>query len=467
MQRFVTSVLSLAAIALIYCVQRAARTLGATAELVTPKNFPPPGSKTEPPRSLTGRLHARNKRVFEKLSDPAVVLYLALEEMLSKLLSWIFYPFAGRSARLGQNYALQQLALAASAVGPERSIVVQQAQNTRYVFVLVRNNPEFLGIPKTGEFDLSAMLERAYGIGAFENIWSVEGLGHVYTQRAWAMKWKADGDATGILTDGQAASLPAKSLTMMHAGLGLGFAESLIKHLNPASTRRELESVLNLYIQLCQRNSRLGYVGCALESLGLVTRCFNYPLVRPIHETLAEVDPLAWEYFWRGAGRAIYFSPAHLLQPVYSPWIAAHQEAPDRRVLDILKSGLSWPANIVNMRTPQVFLAFLRRYGTDEGNHAAIINGVAASTTMAVDITPGHPVVEAYLDYVPETSDHEMRRLWEMLVHEPVQNAVKRYQPVLSRHNMLQEVFRFQDLEALVSGLELGDAAHGEMTSVA
>jgi hypothetical protein len=362
---------------------------------------------------------------------------------------------------------MQQIALAKSALGSERSVAIQQAQNTRYVFVLVRNNPEFLGIPNTGEFDLAAMLERAYGIGAFENIWSVEGLGHVYTQRTWAMKWNAANDAAGILTDGQAAHLPTKSLTMMHAGLGLGFAESLIKHINPASSRWELETVLSLYIELCKRNSRAGYVGCALESLGLVTRCFNFPLVGPVHETLAELDPLAWEYFWRGAGRAIYFSPAHLLQPLYSPWIAAHQEAPNARILDILKSGLSWPANIVNMRTPEVFTAFIRRYGIDEHNHRAIINGVAASTTMALDITPGHPVVQTYLNYVPETADPDIRRLWEILVRDPVQKAVSRYQPVLSRHAMMEEVFRFQDLDVLVDRLEAGNAAPVELPGVA
>jgi len=44
-------------------------------------------------------------------------------------------------------------------------------------------------------------------------------------------------------------------------------------------------------------------------------------------------------------------------------------------------------------------------------------------------------------------------------VHDPVHNAVHRYQPVLKKHKMLDQVFRFQDLEALVSKLEAQDAA--------
>jgi len=62
---------------------------------------------------------------------------------------------------------------------------------------------------------------------------------------------------------------------MMHAGLGLGLAESLMKQLTPDSSKKETERVVRAFIKLCQNNSRPGYVGCALESLGLVTRCFT------------------------------------------------------------------------------------------------------------------------------------------------------------------------------------------------
>ena len=91
--------------------------------------------------------------------------------------------------------------------------------------------------------------------------------------------------------------MPDKSLCMMHAGLGLCVAESLMKQLTPDSTIKETERVLKLFIKLCNNNSRPGYVGCALESLGLVTRCFNYPMVDLVQSTLANLDPVAWEFF--------------------------------------------------------------------------------------------------------------------------------------------------------------------------
>jgi len=224
--------------------------------------------------------------------------------------------------------------------------------------------------------------------------------------------------------------------------------------LTPDSTTKDTERVLKTFIKLCQNNSVPGYVGCALESLGLVTRCFNFPMVTKVQEVLADVDENAWEFFWRGAGRALYFSPGHMVQPLYSPWIAAEQEAPDDRVLKILKAGISWPTNIVNMRSPEIFEDLIRRRGADEEDAGTIAHGVAASTTMAMDITPNHPLVMEYLDYVPSSSDPKVRDRWKKMVHDQVYNAVHRYQPVLRAHNMMDQVFRFQDLGALVDRLD-------------
>jgi hypothetical protein len=173
-----------------------------------------------------------------------------------------------------------------------------------------------------------------------------------------------------------------------------------------------------------------------------------------VQKVLADVDEIAWEFFWRGAGRALYFSPGHMVQPLYSPWIAAEQEAPSQRALNILKAGISWPTNIVNMQTPEIFEDLIRRRGADEETAGTIAHGVAASTTMAMDITPNHPVVASYLKYVPKSSDPKVRDLWKKLVHDPAHNAKHRYQPVLHAHGMMDQVFRFQDLEALVSRLE-------------
>jgi len=45
---------------------------------------------------------------------------------------------------------------------------------------------------------------------------------------------------------------------MMHAGLGLCFAESLMKQLTLGSSTQEVERVLRAFIKLCNNNSRRG-----------------------------------------------------------------------------------------------------------------------------------------------------------------------------------------------------------------
>jgi hypothetical protein len=461
MREIASSVISYTLANVLYTGQEFAKMSGASASLVKPKNPPAPGSTGEEPSSISAYLYKKTKETTEKFGDPAAVAFIAGDEYQSKGVDFVFDLLSPSS--LSPVYwwkvvsrLASQGSLAVDALGTRQSLYAKQAQNTRYIFTLVRNNPEKLGIPKSGPFDLAIYMDKAYGIGDFENIWSVEGLGHVYTQRTWSGR----DDAEGIMMEGQAAHMPEKSLTMMHAGLGLCIAESLMKQLTPDSTVRETERVLKTFIKLCENNSREGYVGCALESLGLVTRCFNYPMVDLVQRVLANVDETAWEFFWRGAGRALYFSPGHMLQPLFSPWIAAEQEAPNDRAHKILKAGISWPTNIVNMRQPEIFEDLIKRRGAAEENEGTIRHGVAASTTMAMDITPHHPVVKEYLEYVPASTDPEVQRLWTKLVHEPAYNAVHRYQPILKKHKMLDQVFRVQDLDALVDSLEATPEKH-------
>jgi hypothetical protein len=444
----------------LYTGQEIAKIAGFPEKHVNPKNPPAPGPDGEDPKTFSGQLYRSTKRTVEKFGDPAAVMFIAGDEYQTKAVDMMFDVLTLKAMDPAYwvkvtDHLLTQGKLAADAtLGQQEGIHSQQAKNTRNVFTLVRNNPERIGIPKSGEFDLATFMDKAYAIGDYENIWSVEGLGHVYSLRTWDLQWDCSEDAHGILIDGQAASMPDKSLTMMHAGLGLCLAESLMKQLTPDSSTKETERVLKAFIKLCQNNSRPGYVGCALESLGLVTRCFNYPMVGLVEKVLADINETAWEFFWRGAGRALYFSPGHMVQPLYSPWIAAEAEAPNDRVLNILKAGISWPTNIVNMKKPAIFEDLIKRRGEEEEEAGTIAHGVGASTTMAMDITPNHPLVKEYLAYVPASSDQKVKDRWKKMVHDPVYKAVHRYQPVLKAHNMMDQVFRFQDLDALVDRLD-------------
>jgi hypothetical protein len=469
MRELVTSFASFCLAKTLYVCQQSAKTLGASPDMVNPKNAPAPGLDAKP-ATLTGRLYHSAKKTAEDFGDPAAAAFLAGDEYLSKAVDAAFNVVSSPRGFRPYWFSLPgqvvtQAGLAAATVGPQRALFQQQMENTRFIFTLVRNNQEEIGIPKTGEFDLAEFVGKAYGVGDFESIWTVEGLGHVYSQRTWILKHNASEHAHGILTEGQAIGLPDKSLTMMHAGLGLCFAESLMKQLTLGSSTQEVERVLKAFIKLCNNNSLPGYVGCALESLGLVTRCFNYTMVGLVQRVLADVDPIAWEFFWRGAGRAFYFSPLHMLQSVFSPWIAAEMEAPNEQAFKSLKAGITWATNVVNMRQPEIFEDLIKRRGAEEEAAGTIRHGVAASTTMAMDIMPNHPVVKAYLEYTPKSQDPKVQALWEKLVHEPVYRAVHRYQPILKRHKMLDQVFRFQDLDALVDKLEASETVPGTQSA--
>ena len=470
MRELATSVMSYLFAQTLYTGQEIAKVVGVSHKHVTAKNPPAPGRDGENPSTLSGQLYRDTKKTVEKFGDPAAVMFIAGDEYQTKAINAFFDVISLKA--LNPNYWVeatdhlitQTRLTAAATIGKEEALYTQQAKNTRYIFTLVRNNPEELGIPKDGEFDLADFMQKAYNVGDFEAIWTVEGLGHVYSQRTWRMKWDCSPDAEGILTEGQAANIPAKAQTMMHAGLGLAVAESLMRQLTPSSPTREVERVLRTFIKLCENNSVPGYVGCALESLGLVTRCFNYPMVPLVQRVLADVDDTAWEFFYRGAGRALYFSPGHMVQPLFSPWIAAEQEAPNERAHNILKAGISWPSNIVNMRTPAIFEDLIVRRGAAEERAGTIAHGVAASTTMACDITPQHPLVKEYIDYVPQSTDPKVRELWNKMVREPAYKALHRYQPVLHKHKMMDQVFRFQDLDALVNRLDPPAAKTGPAT---
>src|SRR5579859_4022249 len=229
MRGFASSVISYTLANVLYTGQQVAKLTGVPASLVNPKNPPAPGSTGEDPTTISAYLYKKTKETAEKFGDPAAVAFMAGDEYQSKALDFVFELLSPSSLSsvywskiVGRLASQGKMAVGALA---DQTLFAKQAKNTSYIFALVRNNTEKLGIPECGAFDLAHFIDKAYGIGDFENIWTVEGLGHVYAQRTW----NGRDDAEGIMIEGQAAHMPDKSFTMMHAGLGLCLAESLMK----------------------------------------------------------------------------------------------------------------------------------------------------------------------------------------------------------------------------------------------
>jgi hypothetical protein len=157
MRKFTTSLFSFILAAVLYALQQTAKLFRAPSEIVDPKNPPAPGFTGEKPRSPASYLYRGARRLFELFGDPAAVIFLALDELQCKLVDLIFDPYAGklRVWRMLPRNLMHQCVLAVAAVGGQRAPNIQEAKNTRYIFLIVRNNPEKLGIPKAGEFDLA------------------------------------------------------------------------------------------------------------------------------------------------------------------------------------------------------------------------------------------------------------------------------------------------------------------------
>jgi hypothetical protein len=335
----------------------------------------------------------------------------------------------------------------------------QELKNNYEVFNLVKNSSSLLNLPAEGkDFDLGEAIEKAYGLGEYPNLWAVEGLGHDYALTFFPL-WGKGQRVRGILTDGQAGALPDKSLTMMHAGLGLAFAEKLMNRITPYSPAGDVRGVLQEFVTLVKDNARNGYEGAAYESLGLVTRFWHSQMVNIVGERMGEVEPAAVSYFWHGVGRAYYFLPIYFVPGLLSPWPAVERDAPHELARLNMTAGLAWAMAIVNVRQPKIMESFLKYQGEQVARTPAFSDGVMSALIMGIDITPGDVYIGSFLQYTPDSRDQRTAELWNRLVGRPGSLAVNRYHPVLKKHRRLGEVFRYQDLSELVARLDGGRRA--------
>src|ERR1041385_4443092 len=141
----------------------------------------------------------------------------------------------------------------------DAQLAAEQLRNSVEVYNLVRNVGSLLHIPPGAQcIDLGKRIEQAYALGQYPDLWAVEGLGHDYAMTFFP-RWGKGRHVRGILTDEKAAVLPDKSLTMMHAGMGLAFAQQLLTRITPYSSGAEVAGGLEAFVRLVTDNSRAGY----------------------------------------------------------------------------------------------------------------------------------------------------------------------------------------------------------------
>jgi hypothetical protein len=337
-------------------------------------------------------------------------------------------------------------AIDALATGDARGLLKEQFQNTGDVIGFVNHVDAPDHLAADGTYPLEEMVARCYLRGDYPALWLVEGLGERYAHAHMANA----GHVRGLLTSGKGAALQDRTRLMMHAGIGIAFAKHAIAGLTPWSSETKVTAALRVFLDLVRDNSMPGYEGAALESLGLVTRTWHTQLVGMIANHLLALDADAVEFYWHGAGRAMYFSPMYMI-PGLSPWEAAEQEPPDDTARRNARAGVAWAFTIVNIRQPGIAANFLRHKADRISGNGAYTNGVCSTLVMAGDMVPGHKYVAEFCRFRPEASEPALVKAWDRHIGHDVGEKVDRYRRALTTHHMLGEVFRCHDLDEFVA----------------
>ncbi|HEY3132559.1 MAG TPA: hypothetical protein VGL91_24130 [Acidobacteriota bacterium] len=335
--------------------------------------------------------------------------------------------------------------------GRDSAVARKNAQNNAYIMELVARVTSIL--PPRGTYvPLVELVEKCYAMGSFPALWAVEGLGHYYGDTFY----DRGEPLSNLLTDPKVTGLPSKSLTMLHAGIGLAFADHGLKHLTPESPAAQIRKALTEFLDHCRNSSREGYAGAAIESLGLVTRFFHgLKMAFAVDRHLSELSPQSVGYFWHGAGRAIYFLPPNLLPGLGTPWravIACHREPPHELARQNMLAGLAWATTLVNMRQPKIMASMLKYHGKEFVDDDAFSNGVVSATIMRYDTSPDDPYIAPFLTYRP--SDPGLANVWDDLISTPCRDGIDRLHGVLKEHRSLEAVFQYQSLTGVVDKLE-------------
>ncbi len=325
-------------------------------------------------------------------------------------------------------------ALRLASPGTEGGVARRELANKLEVYRLVKGVRARLGLPPRGRrFDLGRYVEAAYELDEYSALWAVEGLGHDY-----AGSFLHEEEPRGILRDPAFQKLPSTSLPMLHAGLGLAFAEHLLGTVSPSSPRREVRRMVERFVTLCRESSLPEHLDTALESLGLETRCFFPDLVPVVERELVEMgDSRLLGFYWHGVGRGIYFVPVSFVPGYSSIWPAirmSQRESPHDLARHHSLAGVSYAFALVNMSDPAILESLLGHHG-GELRGTAFADGLAASLSMRQEITPDAAVLRDFIAHRPAGS---VEPLWQEMVRRPcVQGARRREGAVAGLYSSL------------------------------
>lgn len=314
-----------------------------------------------------------------------------------------------------------------------------EMRNQLEIYLLVYDAAGRLGIRPEDRIPLATMVDRADSLGPFLALWAIEGLGHVYGQQAL----QDTPSPRALLTGPEAGTVRPGALPMLHAGIGLAFAQAQLAPVTRDNAATSLGPAIRDFVGLCRANSRPGLVGAAYESLGLMAQSFHPDLVAVIDRVLQRSADDLLGYFWHGVGRAIYFALRNLIPCAEIDWTGSPRAAPHEIGRLNITAGLAWAVNLVNMRQPAIMERLLERQGDVLSMNPAFAGGVGASTVIRRETTPDAPFLDAFLHHRPDRDAPDLVRLWEREVRSPSEQALSCVRRSLVPADQLGEFFRF------------------------
>jgi hypothetical protein len=390
-------------------------------------------------RSMAARLDGRLAATFARADDfqravvdfTAALLTLDPSGMLASS-----GPFLGPVASVLDPVIA---AIGRAVPGAEAEVRWSELRNKIEIYALVADVESRIGVSPVQRKPLPELVSRSYELGPFLALWAVEGIGHVYGDQAL----QDTSTPSGLLSGREGDAAGPNAQLMLHAGIGLAFAQSLLAGLTLANAPDRLPDIIPRFVSLCRENSRPGYVGAAYESLGLVTRTFHQDLIGDVDRELQRSAGDLIGYFWHGVGRAIYFAPRNFLPCAEIDWSGIQSLAPHEVGRLNITAGLAWAVTLVNMRQPAIMEQVLRRHADELSRTPAFANGVASSVLMRTETTPAAPFIAAFVEHLPDAKDPGLPRAWELLVRGPVESALQYHYEKLKQQGRFGEIFRF------------------------
>ena len=267
---------------------------------------------------------------------------------------------------------------------------------------------------------LQKLIAKAETLGNPARVFAIEGVAYRL----------AKSDLEGNLTSGgvpslqDCADLGPGILVLLHAGLGLAVAESVLSSMDKRESG--CSELLEHVTELCRQNAQPGYEGVAFEALGFIARTLYPDWIGDIDRYLSANEE-ALAHFWHGVGRGTYFAPENASPFRSAPWRAVEiclRRTPHEEARQNAMAGLAWAFIATNLGQPEIVANFLRHHAAEVSANSGFVAGVGSAAIFWGEVCPGDARLAALLQYDPAEIGLAPD-IWNRYVQGPFEDALR------------------------------------------